>query len=372
MDVTSLIVGVGCLAAGAVAGRVRWFEKHDVPSSGAGGALDPVETLAARRRAELRVAELGATNELLRSACLSPVSVDAVPTDLAPSVPSVPSVRAVPSARELEALVSSLRGFAFVDEVLVAGAEGLTWSRGETPRARRLATLATAFGALADTLRAHGADLGEVQVVTLDAKHVVARRLPAWTRGAWLIAESTSRPPSSLALDAVVARAALLRPDVAPRDAARSPARLRGTTGRTGEGGSRVQTLVDELSRLRTVRDACAVSFTHAGRPLVTLLEDGPPSAVVDELGARMHRLHRHLARALGVAVVHTGATLTTGQRLAFVPLVDHSQCALLTLGMQPVEALDIERFTGRIRRLLAEDGDFSPRQLAPAAGTTV
>jgi hypothetical protein len=369
MDFTSLLVGAGCLAAGALAGRVRWFEKEAATSSGAGVELAAAASLAARQRAEMRAAELGVTNELLRSACLSPAPVASV----AP-VPggSVSLVRTAPSARELESLASALRGFAFVDEVVVAGAEGLTWSRDETPRARRLAALATAFGSLASTLREHGAELGEVQAVTLDAKHLVARRLPAWTRGAWLIAESTSRPPSSLALDAVVSRAALLRRESAPHEPTRPPIRLRGTTGRTGEGGSRVQTLVDELSRLRTVREACAVSFTHAGRPLVTLLEDGPPSALVDELTARMHRLHRHLARALGVAIVHTGATLTTGARLTFVPLVDHSQCALLTLGTQPVEALDIERFTGRVRRLLAEDGAFSPRQLARATETHV
>ena len=355
MDLVSWLAPGVCLVAGVVGGRLVGSKRSDelTSSSRASSREHSTQDSEARARADGRVAELSTTLELLRTANL-----------VAAAPPREISERSSPSARELDGLASALRGFAFVDEAVVADPHGFVWSRGETIAGRRLAAMTPLLAALARTLGQQGAEVASLSYSTAGAEHVTARPLPGWTGDAWLLARSKSHAPSALALDAVIARAALSRQSRAASEPRRAAAQLRGTTGRAGENGARAHTVIDELARLSVSRAASALAFTYAGRPLVTLLEDGPPAAVVEILVARLHRFHRQLTRAAGESVVQVGITLRGGGRLDFAPLTDESNCALLALGAYPLEPLDVERFTGRVRRLVAQGGDFAPRQL--------
>jgi hypothetical protein len=264
------------------------------------------------------------------------------------------------SPRELDAIAGRLRGFAFLDGVVVAGEQGIAFSRDESEASRTLAVLiARLFALEARDSEERGAlaDIQELTLVTRDARHVALRRLPAWT-GAFLGAMSRSQAPSSLALDAAVAGAILSRPTGerrAPGQVARVGSALHGAHGIVGEDrGSSTKQLAGELTRMSSVTQARALAFGREGRIICGVFADGPPESVSSALLQRLDAFTSAAARAVRSDVMRVTVKLADGSVVLFSPLQASSRFALLAVTSgAALEPLEVDRLVGRIRRLV-------------------
>ncbi|WP_437513220.1 hypothetical protein [Sorangium sp. So ce1099] len=298
-------------------------------------------------------------------------------TALAPRLgePAAPVYPGRPSPRELDGIAARLRGFAFVDAVAVADAAGLCLSRGEDARARSLAALVPLVKRLEGAGDGALEEVVEVALVTQDARHVALRRLPAWTGGAWLATLSMSQPPSPLALDAAIAGAVLARPgEPASRSGARwGGALLSGHSASVGaERGANTRQLLAEIVRLAAATSARAVGLGQGGRLLGAVFRDGPAEPLLAAILGAVDALRAGAARVLAAGdVARIELLLADGASLAFAPMQPRSRFALLTVTEgRALDPLEIDRFVGRIRRLVPplEHAERAPLSAAGGA----
>ncbi|WP_437758615.1 hypothetical protein [Sorangium sp. So ce1389] len=333
-----------------------------------------------RANRELRLAERRAEDvERLRRLDAERLRATALAPDLCE--PAAPVYPGRPSPRELDGIAARLRGFAFVDAVAVADAAGLCLSRGEDARARSLAALVPLVKRLEGAGDGALEEVVEVALVTQDARQVALRRLPAWTGGAWLATLSTSQPPSPLALDAAIAGAVLARPgEPASRSGARSRSEVRwsgtllsGHTASVGaERGANTRQLLAEIERLAAATSARAVGLGQGGRLLGAVFRDGPAEPLFAAVLGAVDALRAGAARVLAVGdVARIELLLADGASLAFAPMQPRSRFALLTVTeARALDPLEIDRFVGRIRRLVPplEHAERAPLSAAGGA----
>jgi hypothetical protein len=307
---------------------------------------------------ELRRAAAGAqeaeqrgrgASERFRTAALAPLLADA----------AAPHYADRPAPRELDAIAARLRGFAFLDGAVVADARGLPLSRDDTPAARALSALIAHAESLEK--RAEGALEGvvEISVTTQDARHAALRRLPEWTRGAWLGALAQSQPPAPLALDAAVAGALLARPE-APNARSGRPAlavasALAGHHAIAGEDrGASTKQLTAELERIAATTGARALVFAQERRVLCGVFNDGPTEGTAAALLVALEHFRGAAARALHANIARVDVVLREGAVVTLAPLSAQSRFSLLAITSgRALDVLEIERLIGRIRRLV-------------------
>lgn len=340
----SAAFGLGGAFMGARRGRER-------ARAEAQPRLDALEREVRRSSSRVEEAERRGrlAGEHLRAAAVAPLLAAAAP----------PTYPGRPSPREIDAIAARLRGFAFLEGVVVADAAGLALSRDETLSARELAALVPRVAALETGPGGALDDIVEVILVTRDARHAALRRLPAWTGGAFLGAMARSQPPASLALDAAVAGAILARSAEATRDRGRVeprlPSPLQGAHSIVGgDRGANTKQLLGELERMTATTGARALALGLGGQVICGVFNDGPAESVGAALLARLDAFTAGAARALRDEIVRVEITLGDRSVVVFAPLQAASRFALLAVTTgRALDALEVDRLIGRIRRLL-------------------
>jgi hypothetical protein len=251
------------------------------------------------------------------------------------------------AAREI---LARLRGLLFLDGVAIAGPEGLSFDQESNRLETDLATTAAVLGSLASSFEALGLPLLGAEVVLQDTLHVSARALPAWTRGAWLVAGSTGQFPNPLAVGAALALAEHLGGAGAPPPA---PRLLPVSSGRFGERGAHTRQILDELEQGRRVCRATAAVLTRETAPLLGVHEGGPDAAFCAELLSALVRGRRHLESRLRQPVDQLSLD-TPHLRLHLAALGPKLQLLLAGPELAP-DPLLLQRFGGKIRRLQAD-----------------
>jgi hypothetical protein len=364
MDALTVIIAVAT-AAGSGAIGALWGQRSgraDVEDRRA-PELRSLENDARRAAARADQAErVGrATAERWREAAMAPYLAEVVP----------PVYVSRPAPRELDAIAARLRGFAFLDAVAVADRTGLILSRVGCAEDSDVAVLAAHVASLEAGSEGCLEGLREVQVVTSDARHMTVRPLPEWTRGAWLAALSRSQPPAPLAMDAAIAGAVLSRSE----DPAEARFRLRnasgkersvlaGSSGPVGEGrGPAVRQLVAELTRSLASTGAAALFLTQNGRLLCGAQTDGPGEALAGLLAGKLSAFRDAATRALHGSVTRVEVVGRDRDLSTLAPLSSDSRFSLLSITRgAPLDALEVDRLVGRIRRLV-------PSALSEATG---
>lgn len=277
-----------------------------------------------------------------------------------------------PAPVELDAVTGRVRGLAFIDSVSIADASGLPLDRGANRDADDLAALVPTVGRIADELAPILGDVSAIAIHTVDARVAEFRALPAWTGGAWLVAQSSAQRPPAGALDAAVAYARVVR------DAWSEPPRTVALTerGRVGASGARTELLADELDRACRGLDARTIALVLGEQVLTGVQADG---VAPDDLAVVLRALHqlqqvaRARLRADGIARIEVD--LGTVTRLSLSSLGNGSRLGFVTLTVgRTLDSLEVERVVGRLRRFMdtsaAANGGASPGALANGNGT--
>jgi hypothetical protein len=191
---------------------------------------------------------------------------------LAPAVAALapPDYPDRPSARDLQAIVARVTGFAAVG-ALVADGGGLLHCGG--PGEQELAPL----GAVAENLRSALPEdcCGSVSVLLVgeDGRHLLCRGLPPWAGGMWLIVQAMGRAPSQLAVDSAVALAALR--DERPAHGGGGAA-LRGQREVYGDDSFYGQRLTSEMQTMLGLSGLRALGVCRRGEMIAAVAEGGP------------------------------------------------------------------------------------------------
>lgn len=259
-----------------------------------------------------------------------------------------------PAPVELDAIAARLRGLTLIECATVSDARGLVLDRATSRDANDLAALVPAVASVADDVAPL---LGWVRGVTVhanDARIVELRPLPAWTRGAWLVAQSSAQRPAPAALDAAVAHAFAVRDEQLP--AAHTP--VFAATGRLGPGGPRSDALADELDRATRGLGARSVALVHADQVLAGTAAEGLPALHHARILAGMRAIQRAAAACLHASeITRVELDGEPAVQVSLAQLGDRSRLALLTLTVgRRLDALEVERVAGRLRRFL-DDG---------------
>jgi hypothetical protein len=319
------------------------------------------------RRSATRIAEAERRGRLageqLRAAAMATHASDLVPA----------TYPRRPGPRELDGIAARLRGFAFLDAVVVADAAGLPLSRDETRASRELASLVPKVVLLESSAGGALDGIAAVSIVTRDARHFTLRRLPDWTGGAFLGAMAHSQAPAPLALDAAVAGAILARPSTEPREGAPAGgvvSALAGVHAVIGaDRGANTRQLVGELERMTAATEARALAFGREGQVISGVLCDGPPESVVAALLGQLDAFTAAVGRALHSEIASIELTLRDGSVVVFAPLQATSRFALLAISAgRGLDPLEIDRLIGRIRRLLPPSAPMDRTVALPAS----
>lgn len=279
---------------------------------------------------------------------------------LAPAVAALapPDYSERPSARDLQAILARVSGFAAV-EAVVADGGGLLHC-GERG-AQELAPL----GAVAEGLRGalpEGCDGGvSVLLVGEDGRHLICRELPSWPGGMWLIAQAMGRAPSQLAVDSAVALAALR--DERPAQGGGGAA-LRGEREVYGDDSFYGQRLTDEMRAMLGLSGLRGLAVCRRGELVAAVVEGGPGIAVLAQLCQGLEEARTQGAWYMrGGDLLRIEVVLEEGLALTYAPLQPGAQITvcLISEGHQP-GPVHVMALTGRIRRLLADVPPPPPR----------
>ncbi len=268
--------------------------------------------------------------------------------------------------RDADALASALGGLAFVDAALVADASGYALSRGTGDASSALSQPATALSSTAAAVATLARELSlasvtvlEAHVETADARHVTTRVLRGRGEGAFVVAATTSRPVSAIALDAVAQHAVAHHdPDLVPVPASASGIRLRGATEKRAVRDTPLSPLWDELEREHAEHaDLRALVLGVDSAAVFSAAKDGPD----DDARARTLRALKTFADRVASRFRDTYLTridvqLEGGDVLCWAPLASRSRLCLVVLGDVAATAPErVERLAGRLRRKIAE-----------------
>jgi hypothetical protein len=269
-----------------------------------------------------------------------------------------------PAPSELEAIAGRVRGLAFVDVLTVADSVGLPLGRGGV--GRDVDDLAATVPAVARmTQKLHGA-IGAVTAVAIttgDARTIEFRALPAWTAGAWLVAQTSAQRPPAAALDAAVALAFLGHGATQP-----APVGERYEAfGWLGSGNARSQAMAEELERAGTSLGSCALAIVRGGQVLAGVVKAGPTPDQMDVVAAALHALQRAATATLrSDDLVRIEVDLASGARFALSWLATASRVRILSVHVNDrADVLSVERVAGRLRRFLDDTGSAAAEDAA-------
>lgn len=335
VPVVSVLVGAGSGALGWVWGRRSAARRAEQPAEDESSRTD-----AQRAAAELRLRELLLENARFRAISLAPRELGTRPLFHDRMAPA-----------EHEAVVATLRGLAFVDDVVLADGDGLARTREVDGRSAGLSALAAAVATLAERIAKTGVGVDEVRVETGDARHLTVRLLAGRARGTLLVAESTSRPVNALAVDAAARLAA--GETWEPRSDVGRPSSWRGSNERERAPEGLAHEVEAELDREIARAQLRAIVCGSRGRALYSSASDGPAAPIRATLYDQIDGLRRDAVRCLRSAeVVRVDVLLTGAGALRLMATGDPEEHFVLLLGDDgPASTTLAERLRGRLLR---------------------
>jgi hypothetical protein len=163
-----------------------------------------------------------------------------------------------------------------------------------------------------------------------------------------LVTSCTSRPPSPLALDAIVAR--LDAENEAIEITTHEP-----TTARTGDVGARARTLLDEIDRLLERTASTAIGLASEGSLLLASTVRGPAPDRLSALTEASAKLRTRTAGLLRVEdVVSVSILLATGETFTLAPLSTGARVSLVAATNESLlEERVVDQLRGKLRRIL-------------------
>jgi hypothetical protein len=295
---------------------------------------------AQRLAADQRLRELLAENARFRSLSLAPRDAGTRPLFHDRMAPA-----------EHEAVAAALRGLAFVDDVVLADADGLARTRESDGRSSGLAALASAASTLAERIAKTGVGVDEVRVETVEARHLTVRMLAGRARGTLLVAESTSRPVNGLGMDAAARLAA--GETWEPRSEVGRPSSWRGSNERERAHEGLPQEVESELDREISRAQLRAIVCGKEGRASYSSASDGPAAPIRATLFDQIGQFRRDAARCLrSASIVRVDVVLSGAGTLRLMALGDPESHDVLLLGEDgPASTTLAERLRGRLLR---------------------
>lgn len=335
VPVVSAIVGAGSGALGWMLGRGRALRQAERLAE-----EEATRTDAQTAAAELRLRELLLENARFRAISLAPREVGTRPLFHDRMAPA-----------EHEAVVAALRGLAFVDDVVLADADGLARTRESDGRSSGLAALAASASTLAERIAKTGVGVDEVRIETGDARHLTVRMLAGRARGTLLVAESTSRPVNALGMDAAARLAA--GESWEPRSDVGRPSSWRGSNERERAPEALAHEVEVELDREIARAQLRAIVCGKEGRASYSSASDGPAAPIRATLFDQLDLFRRDAARSLrSASIVRVDVVLTGAGALRFMALGDPEAHHVLLLGEDgPSSTTLAERLRGRLLR---------------------
>lgn len=346
-------------AIGATLTRSRWAEAHRVESERHTTERENERSGYAAERARFAI-------EIARFRRIC--GVDANEIDLGPDRREQRRDRNVPGAIELRSALAALLGMARCEGAVIADESGLAYTSEQVPRAAELARLAplvfTSSTALAPSSGPRA--VREIRLVCSDTTHVSMRPLYGRSSAFVLVTSCTSRPPSSLALDAIVARL----------DAETEPTEITSytpTTERMGDAGARARTLLDEIDRLLERTASTAIGLASEGSLLVASMVRGPSADRLTALTEASAKLRTRAAGLLRVDdVVSVSILLATGETFTLAPLSTGARVSLIaTTNESLLEERVVDQLRGKLRRILPT-GSSTDATARPSSATAL
>ncbi len=260
-----------------------------------------------------------------------------------------------PALIELDAISARIRGLTLVDCVTISDRHGLPLDRNGSRDADDLAALVPTVSRVAREIESVIGTIRSIVVYTGDSRVVELRALPSWTRGAWLAAQASAQRPTPAALDAAVAYAHAVR-DVPPLGEDQV---VLGARGRLGPGGTRSDSLGDELDRATRGLGARTAALVLGEQILAGVAVDGLTAGRLESV---LHGLNQVAKAAHACLRAHeitrVELDIVGAIRISLAQLGVASRLGLITHTVgRALDPLEVERVVGRLRRFL----DASP-----------
>jgi hypothetical protein len=257
-----------------------------------------------------------------------------------------------PRAIEFNALAARVRGIALVDGVVVSDETGLALTEAPSAEQDAIASSIPHLHRVENSLVATLGDVSGLAVMTSSMRVVDFRKLPKWTRGAYLAAYAFSQRPNVASLDAAVAYASFMR----PFEATAIKQFDCNSTGHIGRHSERTETLCKELEGQRHLTECRVLALTTGATIAAGVLQHGVDADQCDVIAATLHRLRLAIRGSLREKdLVRVELSMANGIQLGLAPLSPGSKLAImyLTIG-SPLNDLQVERSIGHLRRFLS------------------
>ena len=267
-----------------------------------------------------------------------------------------------PAPIELDAISARIRGLTLVDSVTISDRHGFPLDRNGTRDADDLAAMVPTVSRVAREIESVIGTVRSIAVYTADSRVVELRALPSWTRGAWLAAQASAQRPTPAALDAAVAYAYAVR-DVPPPGEQQI---VVGVRGRLGPGGTRSDSLGEELDRATRGLGARTVALVLGDQILAGMAADGLTAGRLESVLRGLNQIAQTAHASLRAhAITRVELDIPGAIRISLAQLGHQSRLALVTHTVgRALDPLEVERVVGRLRRFL----DTSPAMSAPGS----